>query len=107
MKLSRQDILNTYSKVYDTKHFDDRIKDTLFGWVVDTQPDAWYENNKDRESLSIGNGPIYIGKETGQVFMLNSLESVSISKKAPQTESDLVSAMQEIGVQSTKTLTHE
>jgi hypothetical protein len=49
----------------------DRIEDRGFAYYIDTQPRE-YLDTKDATKMTIGNGPIVIIKETGDVYSFSS-----------------------------------
>ena len=49
----------------------DRIEDRGFAFYVDTQPRE-YLDTKDNSKMTIGNGPLVIVKETGDVYTFSS-----------------------------------
>jgi hypothetical protein len=56
------------------RHIEDRIADIRFAYRIDTQPDAVLDG--DPSAMTVGNGPAYVLKRTGEAWFLPSIPAL-------------------------------
>ena len=98
--ITLEEVQNYIRQKYNEQDGSDRIDDMGFAYYIDTQPRE-YLDTKDDFNMTIGNGPIVILKETGDIYSFSSnpshmFGSSGVGVNTAKTEDEFNDALSEL-----------
>lgn len=98
--ITREQVENYVKHTFNEQDGSDRIDDKGFAYYIDTQPREYLDTN-DPAKLTLGNGPIVIVKESGDIYSFSSnpmhmfgLNGVSVNNA--KTADEFTTALDEL-----------